>query len=135
MSRSEILARFEHFGIVPTPQRLAVAAILLHKPQHLSAEQIIEHLSLAGSKVSKATVYNSLNLFAERGLIKECLVDPERRIYDSSTIPHHHFYNVDTGELSDIPTAGIEINGLPELPEGTRCEGVELFIHVRSVAE
>ena len=90
MSRAEILAKFEQHGILPTPQRMEVAEVLLHKPQHLSADQIIELLRDSGSKVSKATVYNSLNLFGERGLIKECLVDPERRFFDSSTHHHHH---------------------------------------------
>ena len=132
MLRSEILARFDLHGIQPTSQRLAVAAVLLQKPQHLSAEQIIDQLRAKGSTVSKATVYNSLNLFGERGLIKECLVDPERRFYDSTTSPHHHFYNADTGELSDIASDNIKVTGLPELPKGTELESAELIIRVRN---
>ncbi len=132
MSRSELLGKFEKLGILSTPQRIEVAAVLLQKPQHLSADQIISQLRDAGSKVSKATVYNSLNLFVERGLIKECVVDPERRFYDSSTIPHHHFYNADTGVLSDIPFDAIRLVDLPELPPGTRLENAELIIHVRN---
>ncbi len=132
MLRSEILARFDLHGIQPTSQRLAVAAVLLQKPQHLSAEQIIGQLRAKGSTVSKATVYNSLNLFGERGLIKECLVDPERRFYDSTTSPHHHFFNADTGELSDIASDNIRVTGLPELPKGTELESAELIIRVRN---
>ena len=135
MSRSEILAKFGQHGILPTAQRFEVAEILLLKPQHLSADQIIERLRATGSTVSKATVYNSLNLFEERGLIKECLVDPERRFYDSKTSPHHHFYNADTGELSDIPFDDIEVTGLPELPAGTQLEAAELIVRVRNAAE
>jgi Fur family iron response transcriptional regulator len=92
-------------------------------------------LRAKGSNVSKATVYNSLNLFGERGLVKECLVDPERRFYDSTTSPHHHFYNADTGELSDIPSDTIEVTGLPELPAGTHMEGAELIVRIRNSAE
>jgi Fur family iron response transcriptional regulator len=135
MSRSEIRTKFETHGILPTPQRLEVAEILLQKPQHMSADQIIEELRAKGSNVSKATVYNSLNLFGERGLVKECLVDPERRFYDSTTSPHHHFYNADTGELSDIPSDTIEVTGLPELPAGTHMEGAELIVRIRNSAE
>lgn len=135
MSRSEILARLERLGISPTPQRLEVADILLKAPQHLSAEQVLERLRAKGSKVSKATVYNSLNLFGRRGLIREVQIDPERRLYDSCTEPHHHFYNVDSGELSDIPEDEIEILGLPDLPEGTRCEAVELIVRIRNSAD
>ena len=135
MSPSEIRTKFEAHGILPTPQRLEVAEILLQKPQHMSADQIIEELRAKGSNVSKATVYNSLNLFGERGLVKECLVDPERRFYDSTTRPHHHFYNADTGELSDIPSDTIEVTGLPELPAGTHMEGAELIVRIRNSAE
>jgi Fur family iron response transcriptional regulator len=134
MQRSEILAKFEKHNILPTPQRREVAEILLEKAQHLSADQIIERLCASGSKVSKATVYNSLNLFVERGLIKECLVDPERRFYDSTTAAHHHFYNADTGELSDISAESVEVLGLPELPAGTMLEGAELIVRIRNSA-
>ena len=99
MSQSGIRSVFDKFGILPTPQRLEIAGILLEKPQHLSADQIIERLRRDGSAVSKATVYNTLNLFSEHGLVKEVMVDPIRKFYDSTTHPHHHFYNVDTGEL------------------------------------
>ena len=132
MTRSIILSLFERHGILPTPQRIEVAEILLDKPQHLSAEQIIDRLRDTGSRVSKATVYNTLNLFAERGVIKECMVDPVRKFYDSSTHPHHHFYNVDTGELSDIPDDLVRFSELPALPEGTQRESVELLIRVRN---
>jgi len=134
MSRSEILAKFEDHGVLPTPQRLEVADVLLSKPQHLSADQIIERLREEKSSVSKATVYNTLNLFEKRGLVKECVVDPERRFYDSTTQPHHHFYNADTGELSDIPMSDIEVNGLPQLPAGTQLLGTELIVRVRNTA-
>ena len=135
MSRSEILAKFENHDILPTPQRLEVADVLLHKPQHMSAEQIIDRLRSNGSTVSKATVYNTLKLFEKNGLIKERVVDPERRFYDSATHPHHHFYNVDTGALSDIAADTVAFTGLPDVPAGTTCEEIQLFIRVRNSTE
>lgn len=131
MSRSNILALFDQFGILLTPQRLEVAEILLEKPQHMSADQIIDRLRDAGSGVSKATVYNTLNLFGERGIVKEVMVDPTRKFYDSTTRPHHHFYNVDTGELRDIPDQQVRFSELPPMPEGTRSESIEVLIRVR----
>lgn len=130
MERVEILVEFERCGILPTAQRIEIAEILLEKPQHLSAEQIIGRLRGIGSAVSKATVYNTLNLFTERGLVRECVVDPERLFYDSTTEPHHHFYVVDTGELIDIPADSIGFSEFPEFPEGNRLETVEVTIRV-----
>jgi Fur family iron response transcriptional regulator len=131
MSHSSIRSVFDHFGILSTPQRLEIAGILLERPQHLSADQIIERLRSNKSVVSKATVYNTLKLFSERGLVKECMVDPVRKFYDSSTQPHHHFYNIDTGELFDIPDAQVSFEDLPDLPAGTVRESVEVLIKVR----
>ena len=131
MSRSDILTLFEQYGILSTPQSLEVAEILLEKPQHLSADQIIDRLREAGSSVSKATVYNTLNLFGERGIVKEVMVDPVRKFYDSTTRPHHHFYNVDTGELRDIPDEQVRFSELPPMPEGTCSESIEVLIRIR----
>ena len=132
MNRPRLLSLFEEHGILPTPQRIEIADILLERPQHLSAEQILDQLRTAGSSVSKATVYNTLNLFSERGLIREVMVDPVRKFYDSTTHPHHHFYNVDSGELSDIPDDDVQFRELPSLPRGTEQAGVEVLIKVRN---
>ncbi len=131
MSRTDILDLFDKHGILPTPQRVEVAEILLARPQHLSADQIIERLLQRGSDVSKATVYNSLNLFCERGIVREVMADPVRKFYDSNTHPHHHFYNVDSGELSDIADAEVSFNNLPSIPSGTQQESVEVLIRIR----
>jgi Fur family iron response transcriptional regulator len=132
MSRSDILDLFEKHGVLPTPQRLEVAGVLLARPQHMSAEQIIDGLRAAGSRVSKATVYNTLNLFGQRGIVREVMVDPARKYYDSTTHAHHHFYNVDTGELSDIPADMVRFQNLPALPDGTAEESVEVLIRIRN---
>jgi len=135
MTRADLLSLFDQFGILPTPQRLDIAAILLQRPQHMSAEHIIDKLKNLGSKVSKATVYNSLNLFSKHGLVREVMVDPVRKFYDSTTHPHHHFYNVDSGELSDIPDEQVCFQDLPELPKGTERESIEVLIKVRDRAQ
>ncbi len=132
MTRQDIEARLRACGVLPTPQRLEVAEILLARPQHLAADQIIDQLRRDGRRVSKATVYNTLKLFSECGLVRELTVDPVRKFYDSTTHPHHHFFHVDSGELTDIPADQVEIAGLPPLPEGTETEGVEVMIRVRN---
>lgn len=132
MSEDDLLKKLTCCGITPTPQRLEVAEILLEKPQHLAADQIIERLRAQGRQVSKATVYNTLKLFSEKGLVRELSVTAERRFYDSTTHPHHHFFHVETGELQDIPEDQIGITGLPPLPAGTERESVEVLIRVRN---
>ena len=131
MSNMDVIEILKSHGVLPTPQRVEVATVLLEKPQHLSADQIIDQLRARGSRVSKATVYNTLHLFGAKGLVKELDVDPSRRFYDSTTHPHHHFYHVDSGKLSDIEENQVRIMGLPPLPEGTEQESVEVLIRIR----
>jgi len=75
-------ALLQQRGIQPTPQRLLIAGLLFARDQHLTAEQIILALAEAGTQVSKATVYNTLNLFSAKGLMKPLQVDPERGHFD-----------------------------------------------------
>jgi Fur family iron response transcriptional regulator len=124
----------EQHGIRPTTQRLKVADILLTAPRHLTAEQILATLREQTGHVSKATVYNTLNLFVAQGLAREIHADPERCVYDSTMVPHHHFQNVDTGEMTDIRPEDLSFARLPELPPGTEIESVDVVIRVRRKA-
>lgn len=138
VARSEDTARarqiLEQRGIRPTAQRLRVAEILLTAPRHLTAEQILARLRESSGRVSKATVYNTLNLFVGQGLAREIHADPERCVYDSTMEPHHHFQNVDTGEMIDIRPEDLSFASLPPLPEGTEIESVDVVIRVRARA-
>ncbi len=121
-------------GINPTHQRIEIAYALFSRGEHLSADQVLAIVNDRHSETSKATVYNTLNLFLEKKLIREVIVDPNKVFYDPNTTPHHHFYNVDTGELTDIDAGLIAISGLPQLPEGMTTEGVDIIVRVRSTA-
>lgn len=135
MNRDEIAKLLEGRGVHVTPQRLDIAEHVLSRPQHLSADQILSAARAAGSRVSKATVYNTLKLFCERGLVRTVEVDPARQYYDSTCEAHHHFYNVDTGELTDIPVDAVELAVRTALPPGTQQAGVDVVIRVRSASK
>ena len=132
MSRKEIVQKLKRYGVMPTSQRIEVASMLLARPQHLSADQIIDKLNSRRSCVSKATVYNTLKLFSQQGLVKGLNVDSSRKFYDSTTHAHHHFFHVESGKLTDIPDSQVSIKGLPPLPKGTEQESVEVLIRVRN---
>lgn len=121
-------------GISPTPQRLAVADVLLSKPQHLTADQVHARVNTGARKVSVATVYNTLKLFSAHGLLREVVIDPGRVFYDSTTTEHHHFYDITTGELSDIPAGAVDFSRLPSVPGDRELAGVDVVIRVRPKA-
>lgn len=123
-------ATLAQFDITPTSQRLQIACVLLSEPMHLSADQLLEKLRHGGERVSKATVYNTLKLFVERGLIRQIHLDPERTVYDSRRATHHHFHEVDSGQLWDINPDDVAFSRLPQLPDGMEIAGVEVIIRV-----
>ncbi len=121
----------EH-DITPTQQRIEIANILFARPQHVSAEQVLSQLNSEQQKASKATIYNTLGLFARKGLIREIIVDPTKVFYDSNTSDHHHFFNVDTGMLSDIEDGQMVVTNLPTPPEGTVGECIDIIYRIRN---
>jgi Fur family iron response transcriptional regulator len=132
VNTQDIAGTLKAHGVMPTQQRLMIARVLFERHQHLSADQILSRVNDDRDRVSKATVYNTLGLFASRGLVREVIVDPTRVFYDTNTGDHHHFYNVDTGELQDIEPSSLQCSKLPELPEGTVAEGVNIIVRVRN---
>lgn len=131
-SPQEIASKLASHGIGATPQRVAVASILLARPQHLTAEQVHARVNAEARRVSVATIYNTLKLFSERGLLREVVVEPGRVFYDSTTAEHHHFYDVSTGEISDIAAGAVEFARLPGMPQDSELVGVDVVIRVRT---
>ena len=132
LGRADIKAILKRAGILPTQQRVDIALVIFSRPQHLSADQLLALVNRNEPGASKATVYNTLGLFARKGVIREVVVDPNRVIYDSNTDAHHHLYNVDTGTLTDVCADCLRADALPSAPTGTALVGVDVIIRVRN---
>ena len=130
-TRDALVEMLRRHDINPTHQRIEIAHTLFARGEHLSADQVLAIVNDRHSETSKATVYNTLNLFLEKKLIREVIVDPNKVFYDPNTEPHHHLYNIDTGELTDVDASRIEISGLPQLPDGMVTDGVDIIVRVR----
>lgn len=132
LERSDVVSMLQHYKISPTRQRVEIAEFLFQRPQHLSAEKILDGVTREGNRVSRATVYNTMGLFSNKGVVREVLIDRERVFYDSNTEVHRHLYNIDTGELTDIYDAEVEMIAEPELPEGLRVVDTDVIYKVTS---
>ena len=130
-SRAGVRRTLEVHGIRATAQRVRMAEVLLAAPCHMTAEQVLAALRRSAARVSKATVYNTLKLFVEHGLVRQVHLDPDRCVYDSTREPHHHFQNLDTGEMIDIRPEDLAFARMPSLPPGTEIAGVDVVIRLR----
>jgi Fur family transcriptional regulator, iron response regulator len=131
LSREQIAHEMQNQGLKPTQQRVRIAEILMRTPTHMTAEQILSVVRTDGDRISKATVYNTLKILVAHGLVRQIHLDPERSVYDSTRGSHHHFHDLDSGELRDIDPREIEFSRFPALPEGTEAEAVEVVIRLR----
>ncbi len=115
----------------PTRQRLALASFLFDgQPKHVTAEQVMMAAQKRKVPVSLATVYNSLHQFTKAGLLREVLIDQARRYFDTTTGDHHHFFDEVSGELWDIPSGVLRIEGLPPPPSGRKVDGIGVVVRL-----
>jgi len=130
-TRDNLAEKLRAHGINPTHQRIEIAYALFSRQEHLSADQVMSIVNERHSETSKATVYNTLNLFLEKKLIREVIVDPSKVFYDPNTERHYHMYDLQSGRLTDIDASDVRVTGLPALPSGMVTEGMDIIIRVR----
>jgi Fur family transcriptional regulator, iron response regulator len=135
---AQVQRRLRAAGIQPTLQRLAVGVVLLPRPAHMTADQVLVGARALVPDISRATVYSVLKLFVRSQLLKELPIDGAAAVYDSNLAPHHHLYNIDTGEVTDLPVGRLQVQGLselgPELGSGLALAEVDVIVRVRQRA-
>ena len=108
-------------GIQPTQQRLEVARYVFTATNHPTADQVLKEVLKRCPTVSRATVYNTLNLLVDKGLIASRALKEGAVVFDPRTQRHHHLIDTETGIIHDIPWEVMEVQG-PEI-----CEGFEVL--------
>jgi Fe2+ or Zn2+ uptake regulation protein len=103
--------RLRNCGIKITPQRIAIADFILSTAVHPTADEVWAQVRKSCPGVSRATVYNTLNLFAGKGLLKPQPLREGVVVYDPCVTPHHHFIDDKTGNVTDIPWEALKVTG------------------------
>jgi Fe2+ or Zn2+ uptake regulation protein len=107
----DIIQVLRRHGIQATPQRIAVAEYVLAANTHPSADEIWEQVRRRCPTLSRATVYNTLKLFVDKGLIKLQVLKEGTVVFDPRVDAHHHFIDVDTGKIYDVPWKALKVSG------------------------
>jgi Fur family iron response transcriptional regulator len=129
----DVEAMLRDAGLRPTRQRVVLAELLFARgDRHLTAEMLHSEAAQSEQHVSLATVYNTLNLFAKMGMLREIGVDGATTYFDTKTCDHHHFFIEGAGEIRDIPTTQIRIGKMASIPEGYEISRVDLMIRLRA---
>jgi Fe2+ or Zn2+ uptake regulation protein len=104
----------EH-GIKPSAHRVAVARYVLRTHDHPSADEVWTRVKKSFPLVSRGTVYNTLNLFVEKGLLRQCVLTEGRVVFDPKVEAHHHFIDERTGAIFDVPWDAVEVSDVASL--------------------
>ena len=127
-----VLDQLREAGLRPTRQRLALGKKLFDgENRHVTAEALHAEVRAAGMQVSLATVYNTLHQFTAAGLLREVVVDGAKTYFDTNVSSHHHFYDSQSGLISDIPGDKVDISALPDAPEGMEIDSVEVIVRLK----
>jgi len=114
MRRDEASVLRDH-GINPSAQRVAVAKYVLHTDEHPSADEVWTRVKKRFPQVSRATVYNTVNLFVKKGLLRQFALTEGRVVFDPKTDDHHHFIDEETGKILDVPWNAVKVADAPKL--------------------
>ncbi|MCC6216934.1 MAG: transcriptional repressor [Polyangiaceae bacterium] len=119
--------RLRAHGIQASAQRVAVADYVLFTDEHPSAEQVYQRVRGSLPVLSKATVYNTLNLLVRTGLLRELALAEGHVVFDPRVEPHHHFVDDRTGEVRDLPWDAVDVGRVAPIP-GYRIRELQVVL-------
>jgi Fe2+ or Zn2+ uptake regulation protein len=128
--RPDVVGLLRERGIRPSAQRVAVARYILFTDEHPSAERVLARVRSRFPMISRATINNTLNLFAEKGLVRDLHLSPDSVVFDPNTDAHHHFIDDKTGRVHDIPWETVTMRKLPKV-EGFEIHDYQVVMRGR----
>ena len=125
--------RLRSSGLRPTKQRLTICKILFDRKYtfHFTIDKLKKKIEKnTKSKISLATVYNTVHAFKNNGYLKEISLQGNKTFFDTNSKSHHHFYDQDTGNLVDIKNEDIILSKLPSTPKGKKIKEIEVTVSI-----
>ena len=125
--------RLRSSGLRPTQQRLAICKVLFDRKDtfHFTIDNLKKRIEKnTKSKVSLATVYNTVHAFKNNGYLKEISLQGNKTFFDTNSSNHHHFYDQDMSQLIDIEDKNISVSNLPKTPSGKKIKSVEVLVKI-----
>ena len=132
--KNEIINKLRGSGLRPTKQRILVAKNLFesNKTFHFTVETLYKKVNRIGKgKISLATIYNTVEAFTNAGYLKEILTSKNKSYYDTNIKSHHHFYDEETRELTDINYSQVKLSKIPIPPKGKKIKNLEVVIRIQ----
>jgi Fur family iron response transcriptional regulator len=132
VSEPSVAELLRSHGIQPSAQRVAVGEYVLRTEDHPSADRVFARVRGRLPVLSRATVYNTLNLLVKKGLLREVLLSEGKVVFDCNLDQHHHFIDEATGVIHDVAWDALRVQRLDQLP-GFEVSQYEVVMRGRRV--
>ena len=125
--------RLRSSGLRPTKQRLMICKVLFDRKDtfHFTIDKLKKKIEKSiKNEISLATIYNTVHAFKNNGYLKEISLQGNKTFFDTNATSHHHFYDQDTGDLTDIKNEDIFLSKMPSAPKGKKIKQIEVTVSV-----
>ena len=107
MKNQQLIAKLREKGFKVTPQRLAICEFVLSSKEHPTVEQVYEVVQKKYPTISLATVYQTLHLLTEIGMLQELGFSDGISRYDPNNSPHINIICKNCGKIQDYESESV----------------------------
>ncbi len=123
--------KLRNSGLRPTKQRLKICEVLFDtkKTFHFTIYELDQKIKKQTiSKISLATIYNTVHAFEKKGYLKQIPINSSQTYFDTNISDHHHFYDLKDDKLIDLKNSDVgPINILKKI-NGKKIKSVEVLV-------
>ena len=123
--------KLRNSGLRPTKQRLQICKVLFdtEKTFHFTINELDQKIKdKIKSKISLATIYNTINAFEKKGYLKQIPINSNQTYFDTNTTDHHHFYNLRDEKLIDLEKSDVGPINIKRKINGKKIKSIEVLV-------
>ena len=125
------LEKLRNSGLRPTKQRLQICEVLFNRDKtfHFTINELEQKIKKQiNSKISLATVYNTVHAFEKKGYLKQIPINSNQTYFDTNVSEHHHFYDLKDGRLIDLENSDVGPINILKKVDGKKIKSIEVLV-------
>ena len=123
--------KLRNSGLRPTKQRLQICEVLFRteKTFHFTINELEKKIKdKINSKISLATLYNTVHAFEKKGYLKQIPINSNQTYFDTNVTDHHHFYDTKDEKLIDLENSDVGPINIRRKINGKKIKSVEVLV-------
>ena len=126
--------KLRNSGLRPTKQRIQICQVLFdtEKTFHFTINELEQKIkNKLESKISLATIYNTVHAFEKKGYLKQIPINSNQTYFDTNVTDHHHFYDLKDGKLIDLENSDVGPINIKKKINGRKIKSVEVLVKLQ----